>query len=161
MSDKKPTIQETFNAISYARDLSALQESLGQIDQHDAKDRAELIQSLETEFVEGFSEGLPSQAEMEIVLSLGAMFGEGPDAEDAEMIQGCLLIADKILTEKGDKASPLVKKLVEKASVLTDEEYNDPIALLKTACAAAHEAKLAAPKTTNPFRNRGNKSPNA
>ncbi|TNE30428.1 MAG: hypothetical protein EP349_05335 [Alphaproteobacteria bacterium] len=161
MSDKKPSVQETFNAIAMAGDLNSLQSSLSQIDLHDAKDKAELIQALETEFVEGFTEGLPTQEQMELLLALGAMVGEGPDAEDAEMIQGCLLIADKILTEKGDKASPLVQKLIEKASELTDAEYNDPATLMKAAVSAAHEAKAMAPKTANPFRNRGNKGPNA
>jgi hypothetical protein len=161
MSDKKPTVQETFNAIAMAGDLKALESSLTQIDLFDGNEKTKLIDALETEFIEGFSEGLPSPQQMEMLLALSSMVGEGPDAEDAEMIQGCLLIADKILTEKGDKASPLVQKLIEKAASLTDEEYNNPSALLKAAVEAASEAKAAAPKTANPFRNRGNKGPNA
>jgi len=161
MSDKKPSVQETFNAIALAGDLKALESSLTQVDLFDGDEKTQLIDALETELIEGFSEGLPTPQQMEMLLALSSMVGEDPDAEDAEMVQGCLLIADKILMEKGDKASPLVQKLIEKASDLTDAEYNDPISLLKMAVEALSEAKAAAPKTANPFRNRGNKGPNA
>lgn len=166
MSDElKPALQKSFNAVSYARDLDDLKKALNGLDAHAPDDKKELIDVLEKSFIEDFSKDLPrTQEELDAMLGLRAAFGGGkPDAEDAEMVQGFFLLADKIVTEKGDKAAPVLHKMLEKVATLTDEEYNNPVALLKTVVAALNEsaASSVAPKTANPFRNRGNKSPNA
>ena len=165
MSDElKPALQKSFNDVAYARNLDDLQQALDGLDAHSADDRKQLIDVLEKSFIEDFSKDLPrKQEELDAVIALRAAFGGNEaDAEDAETVQGFFLLADKIVTEKGDKAAPVLHKMLEKVATLTDEEYNNPVALLKTVVAAMNEstADKAAPKT-NPFRNRGNKGPNA
>lgn len=149
----KPDIRETFNAIANAHSFDDLKKGLAQIDTHSGDEKKQLIDHLESAFFDKFVKGLPGREEMamiEAMSALNAVETGFADSEAAELMHGFFHLADKIVTEKGDKADPRLHKLLEKAAELSDTEYNDPVAVMKL-CISVLKPDAAASRG-NPFR---------
>lgn len=154
MSDEnKQTVQDTFNVIARAQSLGDIQKGLSMIEGHSADERKELIEKIDTTIMKEFLDDMPSPTELEMVLAMSAMVGEAPDTEDLEMIQGILMVADAIVTEQGSDASPVLTAVLEKVGNLSDEDFNNPLTLLKSVVEGSTEGRQIENKTAeNPFR---------
>ncbi|TNE30429.1 MAG: hypothetical protein EP349_05340 [Alphaproteobacteria bacterium] len=163
MSDNaKPSIQDTFNAISDAHSFEDLKQGLAQIDLHSGDEKKQLIDLLETAFFDKFAKGLPGREELEMMTAMAAMNGLPPefsDTEGAQAIHGFFHLADKIVAEKGDKADPRLHELLKKAGELSDTDYNNPIAVMKLCLSVLKPEAVSALK--NPFRDKRRSGPHS
>ena len=154
MSDEpKQTIQDTFNVFAGINSIADVQKGLDLLSKHSAEERKELADKIDEALIQEFFDDMPSPTELEMVLGLSAMLGEAPDEEDLEIFQGILMIADAVVTEQGENASPVTTKVLETVGQLSDEDFNTPATLLKSIVQGHAEGKQAARGSTeNPFR---------
>lgn len=159
----KQTTQETFNAISASRNMNDLNKALDQIANHPEDERTQIIDALEKHTLTDFTTTDYEALDMaEGLMELGsALLGDDAidafsDDEDLFGFHATLKCADTVAQAKGDKTSPSLLSLLEKAAALSDDDYNSMMKLGHVFMQVAKETSAPAkkPQSENPFRGR-------
>lgn len=134
--------------------IEGLRDALEEIDQLSPEDKKTLIDALEKESVDGFSQMV------EVVLSFPENIIDQVKQHYARQTEALFvfsspaLICQKIKEVKGDGADSLIKTMAKAYAAMSDEDFNDVGAHVDLLHAVGKEliAQKAGPKIPNPFK---------
>lgn len=148
-------IQNTFNMIANAERLTDFQTALEHLEALAVDEKKDVLDLVDATLIQQFLNEMPSHKDLQDVLMLSALIGEEPEENDLDILHGILLVADTIVSVKGEAASPILKTLIKKVSNLSDREYNNQLQLLKCIVESKEEAKVTIKmQPSNPFKGR-------
>lgn len=148
-------IQNTFNMIANAEQLTEFQAALEALDALSTSEKNDVIDLVDATLIQQFLSEMPSYEDLQKVLLLSSLINEEPEENDLEMLHGILLVADTIVSEKGAFAPPVLKTLMRKVSNLSDREYNNQLQLLKCIVESKEETRVRIEtRPQNPFKGR-------
>lgn len=154
-NNNKQTVQDTFNAIASANNHNELKQGLALISNHTADERKEIVEKVETAVRNDFINDIPTPEEFEAFIAFATLVSEGPNEEDLDTLHGNLIILDAIVTEQGQDASADITGILASVANLSDEDYNNPTALMTTVVEAyADSKKTAKTPAPNPLKNK-------